>query len=196
MGTLIRHCVLQLLIWVCTICLCFTKRTLGFLPNSLLCFPCPHSVGRPDVCSFFLGIFFLRTLDGLVSNCSWRNSQFIGIKFILLPLPPRCWNIRKKVCLHVWISIFVKWSVKLSDLPVFRRGNHWETTISKSIAVSYPGNFMIHAIALKSSRIHPQHFEHFSHKTFNIYPCTHSCNENKLPPVCFSLNSPSHTLAK
>ena len=88
--------------------------------------------------------FFFRTLDCLVSNCSLRNSQFIGIKFTVLPLPPSCWNMRKKVCVHVWISIFVKWSVKLSDLPVFRRGNHWETIISKSIAVSYPVNFMIH----------------------------------------------------
>ena len=93
---------------------------------------------------FFLGIFFLRTLDNLVSNCSLRNSQFIGIKFTVLPLRPSCWNMREKVCVHVWISIFVKWSVKLSVLPVFRRGNHWETIISKSIAVSYPGNFMIH----------------------------------------------------
>ena len=93
---------------------------------------------------FFLGIFFLRTLDCLVSNCSLRNFQFIGIKFIVLPLPPSCWNMREKICLHVWISISVKWSVKLWDLPVFRRGNHWETIISKSIAVSYPGNFMIH----------------------------------------------------
>ena len=89
-DTLIRRCVLRLLIWVCTICLCFTKRTLGFSPNSLLCFPCPCSVGRPDACSFFLGYFFLRTLDCLVSNCSWRNSQFIGIKFTLQPLPPSC----------------------------------------------------------------------------------------------------------
>ena len=93
---------------------------------------------------FFLGYFFLRTLDCLVSNCSRRNSQFIGIKFTLLPLPPSCLNVGKKVCVHVWISIFVKWSVKLSDLPVFRSGNHWETIISKSIAVSYPGIFMIH----------------------------------------------------
>ena len=45
---------------------------------------------------FFLGNFFLRTLDCLVSNCSWRNSQFIGNKFTLLPLAPSCWNIRKK----------------------------------------------------------------------------------------------------
>ena len=66
------------------------KRTLGFSPNSLLCFLCPCSVGRPDACSFSLGYFFLRTLDCLVSNCSWRNSQFIGIKFTLLPLPPSC----------------------------------------------------------------------------------------------------------
>ena len=44
---------------------------------------------------FFLGIFFLRTLDCLVPNCSWRNSWFIGIKFTVLPLPPSCWNIRK-----------------------------------------------------------------------------------------------------
>ena len=103
---------------------------------------------------FFLGYFFLRTLDCLVSNCNWRNSQFISIKFTLLPLPPSCWNIRKKVCIPVWISIFVKWSVKLSDLPVFRRGNHWETIISKSIAVSYPGNFMIHDL--------DQGFHHYS----------------------------------
>ena len=34
----------------------------------------------------------------------------------------------------------MKWSVKLSDLPVFRRGNHRETITSKSIAVSYPGS--------------------------------------------------------
>ena len=94
---------------------------------------------------FFLVLFFLRTVDCLVSNCSWRNSEFIGIQFTVQPLPPSCWNIRKKVCVHVWISTFVKWSVKLSDLPVFRRGNHWEIIISKSIAVSYPGNFMIHA---------------------------------------------------
>ena len=68
------------------------------------------------------------------------NSQFIGIKFTVLPFSPSCWNIRKKVSNHVWISIFVKWSVKLSDLPVFQRGNHWETIISKSIADSYPGS--------------------------------------------------------
>ena len=118
----------------------FYKKDTRILPISLLCFPCPRSVGRPDACSFFLGYFFLKTLDCLVSNCSWRNSQFIGIKFTLLPLPTSCWNIREKVCVHVWISIFVKCSVNLSDLPVFRRGNHWETIISKSIAVSYPGN--------------------------------------------------------
>ena len=146
-DTLIRRRVLRFLTWVCTVCLCFKTRTLGFLPNFLvLCFPCPRSVGRPGACSFFLGIFFLRTLDCLVSNCSLRNSQFIGIKFTVLPLPPSCWYMRKKVCVHVWISIFVKWSVKLSDLPVFRRGNHWETIISKSIAVSYPVNFMIHVL--------------------------------------------------
>ena len=145
MDTLIRRCVLRFLIWVCTVCLCFTKRT------QLACFPCPHSVERPDdsvmsVLFFSWVFFFLRTLDCLVSNCSWRNSQFIGIQFTVLPLPTSCWNTRKKVCVHVWISIFVKWPVKLSDLPVFRRGNHWETIISKSIAVSYPGNFMIHAL--------------------------------------------------
>ena len=88
---------------------------------------------------FFL-FFFPRTLDCLVSNCSWRNSQFIDIKFTVLPFPPSSWNIRKKVSIHVCISIFVKWSVKLSDLPVIRPGNHPETIISKSIAVSYPGN--------------------------------------------------------
>ena len=89
---------------------------------------------------FFLGYFSSRTLDCLVSNCSWMNSHFIGIKLTELPFPPGCWNIRKKVSNHVWISIFVKWSVKLLDLPVFRRGNHRETIISKSIADSYPGS--------------------------------------------------------
>ena len=53
---------------------------------------------------FFLGIFFLRTLDCLVSNCSCRNSQFIGIKFNAIPLPPSCWKIRKKVCMDLNIS--------------------------------------------------------------------------------------------
>ena len=143
MDTLIRRRVLLCLIWVCTVCLCLTKRTLDLyervLPSSLLCFPCPRSVEKPDACYFFLGYFFSRTLACLVSNCSWKNSQFIGIKFTVLPFPPSCWNIRKKVH-HVWISIFVKWSVNLSDLPVFRRGNHRETTTSKSMAVSYPGS--------------------------------------------------------
>ena len=30
---------------------------LGFSPNSLLCFPCPCSVGKPDAC-FFSWVFF------------------------------------------------------------------------------------------------------------------------------------------
>ena len=63
-----------------------------------------------------------------------------GIKFTVLPFPLSCWNIRKKVSIHVWISIYVKKAFKLSDLPVFRRPNHQETIISKSIAVLYPGN--------------------------------------------------------
>ena len=29
MEILIRHCVLRCLVWVCTVCLCPTKRTLG-----------------------------------------------------------------------------------------------------------------------------------------------------------------------
>ena len=120
---------------------------------------------------FFLGIFFLRTLDCLVSNCSLRNSQFIGIKFTVLPLPPSCWNMRKKVCVHVWISIFVKCSVKLSDLPVFRRGNHWETIISKSIAVSYPVNFMIRA-KMKEKR-YVRTIKNYKSKKWPLYELIH-----------------------
>ena len=56
------------------------------------------------------------------------------------------------------------------------------------------------AIAAKSSRSNPQHLEThcvpFSHKKINIYSRTQSCNENKLTTICFSLNSPSPTLAK
>ena len=83
------------------------------------------------------------------------NSQFIGITFIVLPFSPSCWNIRKKVSNHAWISIFVKWSVKLSDLPVFRRGNHRETIISKSIADSYPGS--IHPWKDIDVQVHRKH---------------------------------------
>ena len=39
-----------------------------FLPSSLLCFPCPRSVGKPDACYFFLGFFFL------------GNTSLFGIK--------------------------------------------------------------------------------------------------------------------
>ena len=36
----------------------------------------------------------------------------------------------------------------------------------------------------------------FFTQNFNIYSRTQSCNGNKLTPMCFLLNSPSHTLAK
>ena len=56
------------------------------------------------------------------------------------------------------------------------------------------------AITLKSSGSDPKHLEtHFvpsSHKIFNIYSRAQNCNENKLAPMCFLLNSPSYTLAK
>ena len=55
-------------------------------------------------------------------------------------------------------------------------------------------------IALKSSGSNPQHIETnfvpFSYKIFNINLCTQSCNENNLTPMCFLLNSQSHSLAK
>ena len=55
------------------------------------------------------------------------------------------------------------------------------------------------AIALKSSRSNPHHIETyfgpFLDKIFNIYSCTQSCNGNKLTPMWFLLNSPSHTKA-
>ena len=38
---------------------------------------------------FFLGIFFSRTLACLVSNCSWKNSQFIAIKFTVTTVSPQ-----------------------------------------------------------------------------------------------------------
>ena len=97
---------------------------------------------------FFSWVFFLRTLDCLVSNCSWRNSRFIGIKFTLLPLLEH-----KEKSMRTCMDLNICKVVKLSDLPVFRRGNHWETIISKSIAVSYPGNFIIHiGIRIKQFR--------------------------------------------
>ena len=38
MKTLTRHCVLRRLIWVCTVCLCPTKKTLGLnFPAYILC---------------------------------------------------------------------------------------------------------------------------------------------------------------
>ena len=76
-----------------------------FLPSSLLCFPCPRSVGKPGASYFFLGYFFSRTLACLVSNCSWKNSQFIGIKITVLPFPPSCWNIRKSILTRVDLNI-------------------------------------------------------------------------------------------
>ena len=48
------------------------------------------------------------------------NSQFVDIKFTVLPFPPS-W---KKVSIYVLILIFVKWLGKLSDLLVFQSGNH------------------------------------------------------------------------
>ena len=54
------------------------------------------------------------------------------------------------------------------------------------------------AIALESSRSNPKHLETnfvpFSYKIVNIYSYSQSCNENKLTPMCFLLNSRSHTL--
>ena len=128
---------------------------------------------------FFLGYFFSRRLACLVSNCSWKKSQFIGIKFTVLPFPPKCWNIRKKYPQHVWISIFVKWSVKLSDLPVFRRGNHWETITSKFIAVSYPGS--IHP-CFKCSCFSSFSFVNvFSIWSLVIVPCFSTLNLRSIP---------------
>ena len=91
---------------------------------------------------FFSWVFFSREHYCLVSNCSWRNFQSIGIKFTVLPFPLSCWNIRKKVYPYTYGSRYLLsgHAVKLSDLPVFRRGNHRKTIISKSIVVSYPGN--------------------------------------------------------
>ena len=97
-DTLIRRRVLLCLIWVSHKGRS-PENSFCLLP--ILCFPCPCSVGKPDACSFFLGFFFSRTLDCLVSNCSWMNSQFIGIKFTVLPSSPSYWNIRKKVSNHV-----------------------------------------------------------------------------------------------
>ena len=55
-------------------------------------------------------------------------------------------------------------------------------------------------IALESSRSNSQHFETnflpFSYNIVNLYSCTLSCNEKQFTPMCFLLNSCSHTLAK
>ena len=71
METLIRYGVLLGLIWFCTVYLCPTKRTLGICGLIALYekmpFPCLRNEEKPDALSFFLGIFFLTTLDCLVS---------------------------------------------------------------------------------------------------------------------------------
>ena len=71
METLIRYRVLLGLIWFCTVYLCPTKRTLGICGLIALyekcLFPCLRNEEKPDALSFYLGIFFLTTLDCLVS---------------------------------------------------------------------------------------------------------------------------------
>ena len=71
METLIRYRVLLGLIWFCTVYICPTKRTLGICGLIALyekcLFPCLRNEEKPDALSFFLGIFFLTTLDCLVS---------------------------------------------------------------------------------------------------------------------------------
>ena len=62
METLIRYRVQLGLIWFCTVYLCPTKRTLGLCGLIAL-----YEKKMPDALPFFLGIFFLRTLDCLVS---------------------------------------------------------------------------------------------------------------------------------
>ena len=63
--TLIRRRVLRRLIWVCTVCLCPTKRTLVLYGV--------NSIGH------FLEILYLPILRHLVLKCSWISSaQFQG----------------------------------------------------------------------------------------------------------------------
>ena len=45
------------------------------------------------------------------------------------------------------------------------------------------------AIALKSSRCSPQHLAKNS-ALLNIYSRTQNCNDHKLTPMCFLMNSP------
>ena len=56
----------------------------------------------------------------------------------------------------------------------------------------------LHAITLESSISNLQHLETncvpLSDKIVNLYSCAQSCNENKLTPMCFLLNSRSHSL--
>ena len=110
MDTLIRRRVPLCLIWVCTVRLCLTKRTLDLYEKSFCLFPyfVFHVVVVQEslmLAIFFLGYFFSRTLACLASNCSWRNSQFIGIKFTVLPFPPSCWNIRKSILTRMDLDI-------------------------------------------------------------------------------------------
>ena len=72
METLIRYRVQLGLIWFCTVYLYPTKRTLGLcgliaLYEKKCLLPCLWNEEKPDALPFFLGIFFLRTLDCLVS---------------------------------------------------------------------------------------------------------------------------------
>ena len=100
--------VLLCLIWVCTVHLCLTKKTLDLYEKSFCLLPyffvhvrvVQESLMRVI---FFLGI--LRTLACFVSNCSWKNSQFIGIKFTVLPFLPSCWNIRKSILTRMDLDI-------------------------------------------------------------------------------------------
>ena len=67
----LRYRVLLGLIWFCTVYLCPTKSTLGLCGLIALCekkclLPCLLNEEKPDVLSFS-GVFFLRTLDCLVS---------------------------------------------------------------------------------------------------------------------------------
>ena len=54
---------------------------------------------------FFLGYFFSRTLACLVSNCSWKNSQFIGIKFTELTFPHVAGTLGKSILTRMDLDI-------------------------------------------------------------------------------------------